>query len=719
MIMKAMKKLTNFHLIKRFITIKSKKVSIRRRIIRVVMSSCIVTMLICLFFSLLVIVVERSLFVKNGRVIGERTTEVSSDVILKQSITQSCDYISAQAELLDSYLLDIQKNLIMVGDFATELYHNPQSFVPISVPHFSQVRKGVFSEHWYLDYGVTMTSRLQRELGLLGNVKYVIKSMMAQHKDIQTMYIVSASGINIDFDDQTHTKQKLIDAKYISREQSWYLLAKENGKATITDIYEDEADRGYCFSFCLPFYDREGNLAGVIGADISMDELSNIVQHIAGKDIEFAMLISSKGMLANSLQIKEEQIAEISIYNEVIMQKKKDAIQREVKDYTSEEAPMHEAFVIWDTLSLTDWKLVGFAPIAAIIAPAESISQYISEYTEQFLQKAILWVDIIQAVNIFFFIALVALFIFFARKTANRIVTPLTTLTTDALKIGKGEMESLPRMDTGDEIEDLTKTINYMISHIRLITEEKQRIGAELEVAKHVQASMLPSIFPPFPNRPEFDLFGYMLPAKEVGGDFYDFFFIDEHRLALVIADVSGKGVPASLFMVITKTLIKNTAQYAQSPKEIFETVNNMLCENNDAEMFVTAFIGVYNLKTETLTYVNAGHNPPIKRHKNGPIEQLHTKTSLVLAALKDTKYFLNDISLKQGDMLYLYTDGVTEAVNKHEQMFTEKRLIQTIGDYHPESPKDAIDNLINELDRFTDGVEQADDITMLVVRVN
>jgi len=714
-----MKRLFNFPLIKRFISIKSEKVSIRHRIIGVVMGSCIATLIICLFFSLLVIMVERALFIKNGRVIGERTTEVSSEAILQQSVTQSCDYISAQAELLNAYLVDIQNSLIIVGDFATEIYRNPQSFVPVNVPRFSEVPAGVFSEHYTLDVGVTMNSALRRELALLGNIKHNIKSMIAMHPEIETMYITTESGLSIDFDDQAHTKQMVEDSDSVMRERPWYLIAKEKGKAAITDLYEDTAGRGYCFTFCVPFYGKGGKFEGVIGADISMVELSSIISNLSGKDIEFAMLVSTEGILATSHHKDTTVFTELPFFFDEIFTKRNDAIWNEVPDFTAATPTTHEAYIIWDTLDLTDWKLVGFAPITSIIAPAKQISEYITQNTEQFLQKAILWVDIIQFVNIFIFIVLVVIFLSFARKTANRIVAPIVKLTTDAQKIGSRDLEFLPSSNTGDEIEVLTKKINSMISDIKQITDEKQRIGAELEVARHVQASMLPNIFPPFPHRPEFDIFGYMLPAKEVGGDFYDFFFIDDTRLAIVIADVSGKGVPASLFMVITKTLIKNIAQYTHSPCDIFETVNNMLCENNDEGMFVTAFMGIYDMEIETLTYVNAGHNPPIKKHKNGTLELLRNKTTLVLAAVKDTKYYQNDISLEQGDMLYLYTDGVIDAINKHDQMFTEKRLMQTIGKFHSDNPKEVADNLINEIDRFTEGVDQADDITLLVLRVN
>ena len=253
---------------------------------------------------------------------------------------------------------------------------------------------------------------------------------------------------------------------------------------------------------------------------------------------------------------------------------------------------------------------------------------------------------------------------------------------------------------------------------------EKERISAELSVATQIQASMLPCIFPAFPDRDEFDIYGYMLPAKEVGGDFYDFFLIGEHQLAVVIADVSGKGVPAALFMVIAKTLIKNNAQNAaqggmnKSPKEVFETVNEILCENNEAQMFVTAFMGIWDMRSGIFTYVNAGHNPPLIKRSGGEYEWLSVKPGFVLAGMEGMVYRQNEITLHEGDMLCLYTDGVTEAVNPRKELFTELRLLKIANLHKDVGLNEFINRLKAEIDIFADGAEQADDITLLILKI-
>jgi sigma-B regulation protein RsbU (phosphoserine phosphatase) len=193
---------------------------------------------------------------------------------------------------------------------------------------------------------------------------------------------------------------------------------------------------------------------------------------------------------------------------------------------------------------------------------------------------------------------------------------------------------------------------------------------------------------------------------------------IDDNKLAIVAADVSGKGIPAALFMVISKTLIKNNAQYGKSPKDVFETVNKLLCENNMARMFVTAFMGFLELDTGKFTFVNAGHNPPLIKRNGGDYEFLKTKPGFVLAGMKKTKYREETITLSPGDMLYLYTDGVTEAMNPKRELFSDPKLLEVANIHKDVDLNEFIAHIKGEVDLFADGAEQADDITMVILRV-
>ena len=259
----------------------------------------------------------------------------------------------------------------------------------------------------------------------------------------------------------------------------------------------------------------------------------------------------------------------------------------------------------------------------------------------------------------------------------------------------------------------------WLIFSNALWSSRAMKTQAELNVARNIQHDMLPCIFPAFPERNEFDIYATMDPAKEVGGDFYDFFLVDDHHLAIVISDVSGKGVPAALFMVIAKTLIKNQTQPGVPLGEVFTRVNDQLCENNGEGMFVTSFMGVLDLNTRELTFVNAGHNPPLLCRKGGGFEFLKTKPGFVLAGLENMVYKEDSIQLGAGDRIFLYTDGVTEAINSSTELYGDDRLVAALNQDVNLSPEQLLAAVKTSMDAFTAGAEQFDDITMLALEVH
>lgn len=290
---------------------------------------------------------------------------------------------------------------------------------------------------------------------------------------------------------------------------------------------------------------------------------------------------------------------------------------------------------------------------------------------------------------------------------------------------GEEEHSAISQLNirTGDEIQALSEAIKTMeleineyIQDLTTVTAEKERIGAELNVATQIQADMLPRIFPAFPEREEFDVYATMNPAKEVGGDFYDFFLVDDDHLAVVIADVSGKGVPAALFMVIAKTLIKNHAQNQEAPGTVFTQTNEQLCEGNDAGLFVTGWMGVLEISTGKFVYVNAGHNPPLLKRAGGTFEWLKSRPGFVLAGMEGVRYRENTLQLEPGDRLYLYTDGVTEATNSREELFGDERLQNALNEYMDLPVEQFLPKIKECIDAFVGGADQFDDITMLAL---
>ncbi len=262
----------------------------------------------------------------------------------------------------------------------------------------------------------------------------------------------------------------------------------------------------------------------------------------------------------------------------------------------------------------------------------------------------------------------------------------------------------------------MIKDLESYVENLQNVMSEKERINAELTLASDIQAHMLPCIFPPFPEHKEFDLYALMHPAKEVGGDFYDFFMVDDDKLAFIVADVSGKGVPAALFMVIAKTLIKNYTQMKMTPAEVFTTANHILCDGNDAGLFVTAWMGLLDIQTGLLTYVNAGHNPPLIKRKDGEFTYLRERTGFVLAGMDGVKYRQNTLNIAPGDRIFLYTDGVTESTNASEELYGEERLQNYLNEHEGYDTEEMLDSLRKDLQDFTGTAPQFDDITMLLL---
>ena len=356
----------------------------------------------------------------------------------------------------------------------------------------------------------------------------------------------------------------------------------------------------------------------------------------------------------------------------------------------------------------TDGKVTA---IMSIVKPMNEIK----EHRRNFLRSIIISATILTLL----FIALYAFLLYMG------IIRPILFVTYETSHLAEhhGELTGLlkkirHRNEIGklaNSVEKMSRDMNKYIEDLTHATAEKERLGAELNVAKQIQAEMLPRVFPPYKNHPEIELYASMTPAKEVGGDFYDFYMLDDDHFAMVVGDVSGKGVPAALFMVITKTLLKDTAAHEHNPAKVFEHVNTILCESNESGLFVTCWMGILTISTGELNFANAGHNAPVLEN-NGKIEYLSTKPNLMLAAMDGLPYTNNTIKLNKGDRLFIYTDGITEATNDYDELYGEDRLLSVLKSVQGtgKTSRDILDIVRNDLNDFVLEAPQFDDITML-----
>lgn len=316
-------------------------------------------------------------------------------------------------------------------------------------------------------------------------------------------------------------------------------------------------------------------------------------------------------------------------------------------------------------------------------------------------------------------------FLMFLRRNVSQ---PLRIVESEADSFISSEMklsEKLPEITQSDEIGKLAKSVFQMEVNIRdytdnltAVTAEKERISTELNLAKGIQAGMLPKLVPKFSGREDFEISALMDPAREVGGDFYDFFFVDNRHLAVVVADVSGKGVPAALYMVIAKTLIKNRTLVGGTPGEILTDVNNQLAENNELLMFVTVFLAILDLETGEIVSANAGHEYPAVRRADGSYELITARHGPAIGAMEGVKYRTNSFAFNEGDSVFLYTDGVTEATSEANELFGNERLVSALNRNPAADPDEVVDNVKTAIGEFVGEAEQFDDITMLAFKL-
>jgi sigma-B regulation protein RsbU (phosphoserine phosphatase) len=397
------------------------------------------------------------------------------------------------------------------------------------------------------------------------------------------------------------------------------------------------------------------------------------------------------------------------------------AIPREVLDIKGEK----------QRTVVRDIRIEGMGDVINVSAPIlVGVVGYVHLGMDKKIIRASIWSAIIGQQSLMFVIFLVSVLV--ARLLVRHVSQPLSKLSEYVKQLAAHDF-SLPATvqsnlallpgESRDEIGELAASFIHMeqalkhsIEHLKEATAAKERIESELKIAHDIQMSILPKIFPPFPDRSEFDLYATIESAREVGGDFYDFSLVDEHHLWFAIGDVSGKGVPASLFMSATKTLLRAIAGKGNRPDAILAELNEELCRDNDSGMFVTIFHGILHIPSGKLEYSNGGHNLPYVLSRNGTVEPLENTGGMALGVLKDIRYRAKTIQLQAGEGLFLYTDGVTEAMDSADNLFSDRRLCEFLQRANGSSPVELIRGVLGELERFSSGAEQSDDITTLAI---
>ena len=631
----------------------------------------------------------------------------SENALIRQMNQNLLNVVKDKADLADS---ELGKYADYIRDFSSyihDLYQHPEEYVQREVFPPDAASAGVCTMQRYLvspDISVEATAQERR---LLGNLEQLWAPVLSGSKDmITTIYVGTQSGFLLSYDDCADLGVTPgSDESYFDYFQSsWYTSAMEAGTVLFTDTYPDAYGRGLTISCAAPFYDAQDQFAGVVCMDILIGDLTSYVIDVALGEGAYAFLVNASGDIIASADMKATDGAFESILDasSAVYEVSAPIINGE----TGVMLTSGGVYYAFTPVSSANWKFCVHIPESLVLAPVKAMER-----------------KIIAA--IFAFVAALALIIFcvvlMVRRFCRQLTAPLTALGQDVQTISSGDLDYRAEIRSNDEIGDLAVSFNNMaaslkqhIENLTAVTAEKERIGAELDVATHIQKSMLPCIFPAFPERKEFDVYATMTPAKEVGGDFYDFFMVDNTHLAVVMADVSGKGVPAALFMVIGKTLIKDHTQPGKSLGEVFTDVNNMLCDSNSEGLFITAFEGVLDLVTGEFRYVNAGHEPPYLCKQGESFEAYKIKAGFVLAGMEDLRYREGSLQLMPGDRIFLYTDGVTEATDGANQLYGSERLHRVLNANLDAGPETLLPAVKADVDQFVGDAPQFDDITML-----
>ncbi len=494
-----------------------------------------------------------------------------------------------------------------------------------------------------------------------------------------------------------------------AKKREWLTSAIKTGKIHWTEPYmaqDPNGDKLLSSSVSIPFkFKGSSTWDGIIGTsgdlDAMRDWLNNLQFDASGK----YLLTSAKGTYLihpdKNIEFKKT-ISELA-----------DEINSQQLKYVAQQVKKGESgFVTMPKSSVYKGEVVFvYSPIQKT-----NWSSYLVFSSESFYKPVKHFQLIILSVTIFGILLLILFINWICKCTTN----PIVKLSLVAEKYGKGDFQAeLPPVISNDEVGILTQAFYTMRDNLLNLLKiqkenarEEQKRASELEIATKIQTSVLPINFP---KTTHFDIFASMEPAKEVGGDFYDFFFIDEEHFVFLIADVSGKGIPASLFMMNAKSLLKSNLLSGYPLDFAINKTNNELCATNEAGMFITAFIAILNTSTGELEYVNAGHNPPAIK-LNDKFEYLKSDTNLVLSAMENYEYKSSKIVLKPENNILIYTDGVTEAQNANKEFYGEERLISLLNSKIQE-PKEIIEDIKIDIKEFSKGVYQFDDITMVDVK--
>ena len=649
------------------------------------------------------------------------------DAVLESNMGRDAQ---TMAYILQDYFEDAARVIRLIADYSETLLAAPGAYPDRQILPPDPARDGEISVQLLCQNGVDLQDpELAARLGLLGNLGDIMTALYAD-ANVDSCYVALPQGVMLLTDDHSATKfddrGKPIAISILER--PWYTAAAERGELCFTDVTTDVFTGQISVMCAMPVYSG-GELAAVIGADLFLNDLEAAVDSMSQSG-GFLCIVNEQGHVLFSG--RQEGLFRVCPPEEAVDLRSPENgelgafIRQALSGSTALQCIEVEGEAVYLTgapIGNVGWTLLNVVPKSLADQPTAELLRQYDEAQSQAVETYNRNMGEAKRNIILLLSAVTVLALASALILSRRIVEPLERITRRVRALSGSDLQFM--MDkayrTGDEIEVLAesfaelsgKTVQY-IRKVQEVTAEKERIGTELSLATRIQADMLPNIYPAFPDRPEFDIYATMDPAKEVGGDFYDFFLVDEDHLCMVIADVSGKGVPAALFMMASKIMLANYAKMGKSPAEILTETNNAICSNNREEMFVTVWLGILELSTGRLTAANAGHEYPVLCGRGGRFALVKDKHGLVIGGMAGVRYREYELLLEPGAKLFLYTDGVPEAIDAGQKCFGIERMLEALNRCCADPPEQILRRVRGAVDGFVQQAEQFDDLTML-----
>ena len=642
--------------------------------------------------------------------------------------------ITSAVERTDDEFRIQKQDLLALRSQVEEVFKRPEDFAekevfPPSLENKDKPVLQVLSPDGFENVSPSSLAMIRR----LANLEPMMKEIVLSEDYIIDYYISLPDGTTLSYDRLSAGKfdENNELKKYDARERGWFKGAVETGDVYFTSALKS-AIYGYNeVVYSVPVYADDGKLEAVLEGCFQVDALAD---YMLGRQIGesgFSILVSKEGQLCLSTR-KTGELKQDSDITEDVRERVNPELKEVISKCLSGETGIckvqvdgEEYYAAYGYIPTPEWGQVVFVSVNEVTEPAEILLQNMEKNSAEMIAKerrAFRVSCIIATILLFIIITIANILI---SKGAERGSAPIAKMSEQLGEFSGVNMffEMEDEYKTGDEVQVLAESFEAQAARMRDYVDElidemyaKEHVKAELSLATRIQADMLPCIFPAFPERDEFNIYASMRPAKEVGGDFYDFFFAGEDHLAVVMADVSGKGVPAAMFMMMAKSMIQSQIIAKRDVKAVLEDVNNLICSNNREKMFVTVWLGILDINTGVITASNAGHEYPVLKEPDGAFKIIKDKHGFVIGGKKNMKYTDYEIHLKPGSKLFVYTDGVPEAMDPDRTLFGMDRMVDALNEAADSSAEEILNSVDRAVRKFVGPAEQFDDLTMLCI---